>query len=404
MSQRPVAAKAGDALARLEQLGVPLLRTWQQGAIRLRWTDNRIATRSFLDNRDDGPETSRRENSRPAKPPASSDLVADDHASGGKRFLMGCMGFGLGAIVCLVLAVIEFAAWVLIAPPRSIRSGMFGAEDAAKSQQDCPGEPIEVRASDGARLAGRWLPAAGPLVTGRTALLLHGFAEASSALEARRAAALNRHGWNVAVLDSRGYGHSSGPYPTFGGREAGDIGAWLESLSRRIARTDPHVPFHPVLWGRSMGAGIAVRTAAAESGLAAVVLESPMVDLVVSMTHVLRRRKMPFPKLMAMLVTRRAGKLAGVPIHFPAPIDSARQVTCPTLILHGTNDTVVSIDEARRLADAFPAAPHWIEVRDARHTDVVDKGGEELLDRIAAFLDESASSSVATQVMTRGAS
>lgn len=108
--------------------------------------------------------------------------------------------------------------------------------------------------------------------------------------------------------------------------------------------------------------------------------------------------------LMARLVTRRAGKLAGVPIHTPAPIDSARQVTCPTLILHGTNDTVVSIDEARGFADAFPAPPHWIEVPDARHTDVVDKGGEELLDRIAEFLDVSASSAFATDVDPRGAS
>jgi uncharacterized protein len=149
-----------------------------------------------------------------------------------------------------------------------------------------------------------------------------------------------------------------------------------------------------------MGAGIAVRTAAALPGLAAVVLESPMVDLVVSMAHVLRRRKIPFPTLMARLVTRRAGNLAGVPIHSPPPIDSARRVTCPTLILHGTNDTVVSIDEARRLADAFPAAPYWIEVPDARHTDVVDKGGDELLDRIAAFLDEAASGALAMRAET----
>jgi alpha-beta hydrolase superfamily lysophospholipase len=103
---------------------------------------------------------------------------------------------------------------------------------------------------------------------------------------------------------------------------------------------------------------------------------------------------------MARLVTRRAGKLAGVPIHFPPPIDSARRVTCPTLILHGTNDTVVSIDEARRLAAAFPAAPYWIEVPDARHTDVVDKGGDELLDRIAAFLDGAASPAIARSAET----
>ena len=404
VSQRQVAARAGDALARLERLGIPLLRTWRQGAIHLQWTDDRIATHSFLDSGDDGPEVSRHENSRSATAPPRSELVADNHPSGCMRLFVGCTGFLLGAIVCLVLAVIEFAAWVLIAPPRSIQSGAFGAADAEKSQQTCPGEPIEVRASDGARLAGRWLPASVPLVTGRTTLLLHGFAEASSALEARRAATLNRHGWNVAVLDSRGYGQSGGCYSTFGGHEAGDIAAWLEVLSRRIARIDPDVPFQPVLWGRSMGAGIALRTAAAEPGLAAVVLESPMVDLVVSMTHVLRRRKIPFPKLMARLVTRRAGKLAGVPIHLPAPIESVRHVTCPTLILHGTNDTVVSIDEARRLADAFPAPPYWIEVPDARHTDVVDKGGEAILDRVAEFLDEATSSAVARRVDTGGAS
>ena len=107
---------------------------------------------------------------------------------------------------------------------------------------------------------------------------------------------------------------------------------------------------------------------------------------------------------MARLVTRRAGKLAGVPIHKPRPIDSARQVTCPTLILHGTNDTVVSIDEARRLASALSRAPYWIEVPDARHTDVVDKGGEELLDRIAEFLNETANAGIAARTQMRGSS
>jgi pimeloyl-ACP methyl ester carboxylesterase len=91
---------------------------------------------------------------------------------------------------------------------------------------------------------------------------------------------------------------------------------------------------------------------------------------------------------MARLITRRAGKLAGVPIHAPRPIDSVPNVDCPTLIVHGGNDTVVAIDEARRLADAFPSRPLWIEVPDARHTDVVDHGGEELLDEIAEFLNQ----------------
>ena len=51
-------------------------------------------------------------------------------------------------------------------------------------------------------------------------------------------------------------------------------------------------------------------------------------------------------------------------------------------------------------ADAFPAAPYWIEVPDARHTDVVDKGGDELLNRIAAFLDEASTGAVAMPTET----
>jgi hypothetical protein len=42
---------------------------------------------------------------------------------------------------------------------------------------------------------------------------------------------------------------------------------------------------------------------------------------------------------------------------------------------------------AQRLADAFPAPAPLIEVAGARHTDILDVGGPELLDRIAAFLD-----------------
>jgi competence protein ComEC len=392
VSQRPAASRSNDPLAFVESSEIPLLRTWREGAICMRWTENGIVPRSFLA---DGSISS--PDRRSGSLPVDSGLAEEAgraRSSVGIRFAVACLGFGLGAIVFTVLAIIEFAAWVLVAPPRSI-TGRFPSAISADVAGYERGEAIEVRAPDGARLAGRWLPAAGGVATGRVALLLHGFAEASTALEARRAAALNRHGWNVAVLDSRAYGNSCGQYSSFGAYESDDIRAWLGSLTSRLAAVDPSLRFEPVLWGRSMGAAIAVRAAAAENRLAAVVLESPMVDLVASMSLVLRRRRIPFSKIMARLITRRAGKIAGVPIDWPRPLDSARSVTCPVLIVHGTDDTVVSIDEARLLADAFARAPRWLEVPEARHTDVVDKGGEALLDQIAEFLDQAASPRVA---------
>ena len=81
---------------------------------------------------------------------------------------------------------------------------------------------------------------------------------------------------------------------------------------------DPAVPFQPVLWGRSMGAAIALRAPPRTTRIAALVLESPMVDLDASMAVAAAQARTPFPKLLARLVTRRAGKLAGVPLQPPS--------------------------------------------------------------------------------------
>ena len=48
VSQRPPAVGSTDALAPLDRQGTPLWRTWRDGAIRLRWTDNGIVASGFL--------------------------------------------------------------------------------------------------------------------------------------------------------------------------------------------------------------------------------------------------------------------------------------------------------------------------------------------------------------------
>jgi competence protein ComEC len=52
VSQRMPAPGTTDALAPLEQSGIPLLRTWQRGAIHLQWSSDRIITQGFLDQQD----------------------------------------------------------------------------------------------------------------------------------------------------------------------------------------------------------------------------------------------------------------------------------------------------------------------------------------------------------------
>ena len=139
-----------------------------------------------------------------------------------------------------------------------------------------------------------------------------------------------------------------------------------------------------------MGAAIALRAASLDSRLVALVLEAPMVDIVDSTAVVLRRRRIPFPMVLARQIVRRAGKVAGMRIDRPGPVEAASNVGCRTLILHGTDDPIVPMREARRLAEAFSSPPHWFDVAGAKHIDVIDKGGEMLLDQIARVLAEAA--------------
>ncbi len=388
VSQRPLPVGSNDALAPLERRDLPLWRTWRDGAIRLQWTADGIVARGFLKKADvptDEKRSFRTSGSSSFFPIAS---IGPWSSPGTIRLAIGLGGFALGAILWAILAVVEYGAWTLIVPPRVKRGRDEGGDEATPQAPGLPSEPIAVRAADGANLTGRWYPAPSRTATGRTVLLLHGFADNASAWEGSRVSMLNRHGWNVAALDSRGYGHSEGPYASFGGREAGDIRAWLDALAVRIAGLPPTAPVRPALWGRSMGAAIALRTAAEDHRIAALVLESPMVDLDSSVAALLRSRRLPFARHLARLITRRAAKLAGVSLSRPRPIELASNVHCATLIIHGTDDAIVPIDDARQLADALASTPRWFDVPGAGHINVISVGGDDLIDHIAAFLDE----------------
>jgi dienelactone hydrolase len=177
-------------------------------------------------------------------------------------------------------------------------------------------------------------------------------------------------------------------YASFGGREAGDISAWLDAIAGRLAGLDPTAECQAAIWGRSMGAAIAMRAAAVDRRIAALVLESPMVDLDASVATLLRKRGLRFTRILARMITRRAGRIAGVPLHRPTPVDVAPRVACRTLIVHGSDDWIVPQADVRRLAGAFPTLPRRIEVPGAGHSNVVGTGGEVLVGRIAEFLDE----------------
>jgi pimeloyl-ACP methyl ester carboxylesterase len=292
------------------------------------------------------------------------------HASSefGAQFALTLLGFGLGLAFLFVLAVVEWGAWALVRPGRKF--GASGSEPPNSRE-------IEVQSADRARLRGSWLPSETPL--GHTAVLLHGFAEDRHALW-NRAQALHARGWNVALLDARGRGMSEGDYCSFGGRETDDLVLWINALAARVGPS-----MQLVAWGRSMGAAIVLRAASVDPRIRGVVLEAPYPDLALTVAAWLRRARLP--GLFARPILTRAKILAGVSLEWPRPVDIAPSVETPALIVHGSDDTIVRIERARVLHDAFSKSVEWVEVPGARHADVLDVGGATLIEQIIDFAE-----------------
>jgi len=297
------------------------------------------------------------------------------------------VGLAAGVLAALALVVVEYGAWALVMPrriseptPKRWKSGPgpkpapVAADGAAIRDES---GPIRAVAADGVELAGRWAPAETP--TGRVMILVHGFIDGPGMMLVDRAPALLARGWNVAAIDLRGYGESQGEYSSFGGREAGDLHAWLDALA---ARVPPGEPFIPVAWGRSMGAAIALRAAVEDGRIRALVLEAPMVDLQASVARVMRNRRLPLAPVFSRLVLRRAGRIAGTPLGRPRPLDLARRFDRPAIVVHGTDDDLIPTELARRLAEAFPTPAPLLEVPGAKHADVARVGGRALLDEV----------------------
>lgn len=370
VSQRAPVAGSVDLLSKLEQEGTPVYRTWRDGAIRLSWEPSGIVIKPFLQVPEPITELA-------ATPPVFAALWLPTLGPNTWRWGVGIGGFLIGLIGFALAAVAELGAWTLVAPRRTPK----------RSEELASGAPLSVIAPDGARLSGRWFPTARDRGSVGTVLLLHGFGESSDQLAAARVPELTLAGWDVVVPDSRGYGESAGPFATFGTHESGDVAAWIESVQKSELSSESTKSLPIVVWGRSMGGGIAARAAASDPRISALILESPLLDLHAAVASILRNRRLPGSRFLARRVLRRANRLARVALDRPRLEEVAPRIQCAVLIVQGTEDSLASMSTVRALADRFAGTAEVVEVPGAGHTNVVGVGGEDLWRQILGFLN-----------------
>lgn len=209
-------------------------------------------------------------------------------------------------------------------------------------------EEIRIAAADGTDLHGWLHRAAGDAGAGGLVIYFGGNAEEVSGLlhDAERFAP-----WSFAAFNYRGYGLSEGrPSEASLIADARVIYDWF-------TRLDGIDPDRIVVFGRSLGSGVAVQLAASRP-VFGVVLVSPFDSL-----RSVASRQYPFVPV-SLLLKHPFDSLAHAP-----------EIRSPVLIVASESDRIVPADLSQRLHDAWAGPKRWVSVPDASHNDLHARPG-----------------------------
>ena len=212
-------------------------------------------------------------------------------------------------------------------------------------------EDVFITAADGSRLHGWWLPARGAALG--SVLHLHGNA-ANVSNHLPLVAWLPAAGFNVLMLDYRGFGRSQGKSTLDGVVE--DAAAALAYLRMRPGVDGGRL----IVLGQSLGGATALRLLARDgSGVRLAVIEAAFA----SYRGIARDAAMQ-SVVLAPLVPVATPMLPGAQAD---PVAALGALRVPLLLVHGTADEVIPFRHGEQLAAAAPPSSQFIRVDGARH-------------------------------------
>lgn len=291
--------------------------------------------------------------------------------------------WGLGILLLLLiagyLAIGAIAANLLTSPQRFF--------DPANNPSVYGGTYEDIRfpaRGDGVEIAGWYLPADGAQ---RAIILVHGRdASRSAAITGHfpeLAAALQKAGFAVLMLDLRGHGESGAGRFTFGLKERQDVLGAVDWLT-----VQGFAPGSIGALGISLGAAATIGAAAAEPAIGAVATDSAFADINTLIADQWESASgVPRPFLYSALFMARL--LTGVDITEARPVAELPLIANrPLMLIHCVADDYIPAANLERLQEAAPAAQIWpITGFECKHAEGYNVNSIAYAQRVAEFFD-----------------
>ncbi|MEO0984986.1 MAG: alpha/beta fold hydrolase [Cyanobacteria bacterium J06639_14] len=253
--------------------------------------------------------------------------------------------FFLAVILILVNGLAYFGAYTLTHFNESILPGLAFApkpENARKPSEfglDYATERIPVKADK------EWLEAWRIPVYGEakgTVLLFPGNGGNKAHQLMIPAQVFHELGYHALMVDFRGQGGSSGNSTTLGMRESEDVAHAMQH-AEAIGLPKPYV-----LYGVSLGSAAILKAVKSDLQPDAVILELPFAYLMNAVKTRMRAQEFPTAGVAELLVFWGSVQ-HGQNGFFHNPVNYAKSVTIPAMILHGENDRWTTIAEIEKL-------------------------------------------------------
>jgi dipeptidyl aminopeptidase/acylaminoacyl peptidase len=224
-------------------------------------------------------------------------------------------------------------------------------------------EDVSITSMDGVRLEG-WV-ARPAHANGNAVILLHGVGDSRQGMLGFARLFLSQ-GYMVLLPDSRGHG-TSGGFPTYGIREAGDVRQWVGWL---CSHEKPRCAFG---MGESMGAAILLQ-ATKEVPFCAVVAESPFASFR-EIAYIRVGQFFNAGDWVGRIALRPAVEFAflygwmtrGVQLAHASPALSVVGSRVPILLIHGLADTNIPFQQSETILAHNPSYITLWEVPGAGH-------------------------------------